>query len=473
MSKNDKVGWLFLIISSLLFLGLKISQLSFRFGDGNEYVYMASLLGKGIIPYRDYFFVDPPMLIMTLSIVHVFFSAFPLLFQLVPVILEICNAYLLFMLLKKQLNPYYFLSPFCYLFSFTVLATSDYITGVQLVIFFSLLAIFMFEQKKYIVSGVFWACAVLTKMYAVPMLFGWLLYVFFIQKNKTILVRLLLGFSITCILIMLPFLLTGFSHVISYIILFHFNRGLGIDKASIYFYFIQHEWLFILLGICGLFLTKKRILLIPFLSITIFFLVFPDLYYLYLNVLMFFILFFSFETLGALWRKYKWKNELFGLIIVSLYLFLLFNWFDYSTHLIPKGRFSNANKIADQVKKLPDKYPIYGSHEVVPLLAFLSNRPILNNFIDTNPQGFTSFGQNKKEMSMQVLNAGAYVIGRMRKLKTGAYVVGRAGEDKELIMGFEGYIDMELFKKHCIPVQSFPSTSGEEDTHIGIFLCKR
>jgi len=451
---------LILVFSSLIFLGFKISHLTFRFGDGNEYVYMASLLWKGILPYRDYFFVDPPGLILLLSIFHFFYYKAPILFQLVPVILEIFNVAMLFLYLKKTNNLFYFFAPILYLFSFTVLSTSDYITGVQLVICFSWLAILFGEYKKYFTSGICWGLALCTKLYAIPLIVGWLISVYFQNKqDKKRVIVSLLGLSAVCTVILLPFVLIDFTHLFSYIVLFHFNRTLGIDKGLIYRFFFQHEWLLIIGSFIGIWFGKKKLLVLPFLFIIFFFLLFPDLYYLYLDILIAFLVYFLLEAILIIWNKKKLNKEFIGVIVIICYLFLLFNWFDYSTNFASKGRFSNAVKIADAVKILPGNYPIYGSYEVVPLVALLSNRLIINNYIDTNPQGFSSFGQNKAVISEQVVKNGAYIIGRIRK-------------EKDEIKGFEGYFDIVLFKKYCSVVQLFPSTSGEDDTHIGIFLCK-
>jgi len=430
--KKDMIGWFFLVISSLIFFGLKISQLTFRFGDGNEYVYMASLLGQGILPYRDYFFVDPPVLILVLSFLHLVLNKTPILFQTVPVVLEIINATLLFLYLKKINNKLSFFAPVLYLFSFTVLATSDYITGVQLVICFCWFALLCMEYKKSFISGLFWGLAVCTKLYAIPLIVGWFIVTYF-QKDKKQLVTLLIGFIVACLILLLPFIIMDFSHVVSYIILFHFNRPLGIDKNLIYQYFFQHEWLLLIGAFIGIVVGKKK-LLFPFLFILIFFLIFPDLYYLYLDTLIAFLIFFFIEGLSALYSDYKISKELMGGIVILCYLFMLFNWFDYSNNLIPKGKFSNAIEIAEGIKKLPKHYPLYGSYEIVPLLALLSNRLIINNYVDTNPQGFTSFGQNKTIISKQVVERGSYIIGRINKV----------GND---VRGFEGYFDTEMFKK--------------------------
>jgi len=419
---------------------------------------MASLLWKGILPYRDYFFVDPPVLILLLSFLHIVLNKTPILFQMVPAVLEIVNATLLFLYLKKTNNRLSFFAPVLYLFSFTVLATSNYITGVQLVICFCWLALLCSEYERPFVTGLFWGLAVCTKLYAVPLVVGWFIYMYQKKRKRAVLMSFI-GLVIVGVLLLLPFVLIDFFHTFSYLILFHFNRPLGIDKNLVYQYFFRHEWL-LMIGACiGIFLGKKKLLL-PFLFILIFFLIFPDLYYLYLDTLIAFFIFFFIEGISVLIGSHKMSKELMGGIAIVCYLFLLFNWFDYSSNLVVKGRFTNAIEIAEEVKRLPKQYPLYGSYEVVPLLALLGKRTIINNYIDTNPQGFTSFGQDKTAMSKQVVDQGSYVIGRIQK----------EGND---IQGLEGYFDIELFKKYCSQVRLFPSTSGESDSHIGIFLCEK
>ena len=46
----------------------KLSSLQFRFGDENVYFYMSDAILRGFIPYKDFFFADPPFFIYMMAI---------------------------------------------------------------------------------------------------------------------------------------------------------------------------------------------------------------------------------------------------------------------------------------------------------------------------------------------------------------------------------------------------------------------
>ncbi len=446
-----------------IFFALKLVFISFRYGDGNEYVYMSSLIWKGILPYRDYFFVDPPGLILILSLFYLLLKNSPLFFQLVPVLFEIGTALMLCLLLKKHHNRLYWLAPAVYLSSFTVFATSDYITGVSLVVCFSIAALLLWEYEHPILSGLAWALAVLVKLYTVPLFAGWLIYVL---VSRPLQKRMILKTVITCVLFclfsMLPFALVSFHKLVSYIIFFHFQRTVGIEKIHVLMYFVKHEWLLLLIGGAGLFTARKKLLIGPLVSITVFFSLFPDMYYLYLNVYMVFLVYFAIEGVRVvLDHEWAWKHESLGILAIICYVFLIINWVDYASTVYTKGRFLNAKAIALSVKSLPKPYLLFGSHEVVPLLSLLSGRGIVQQYIDTNPQGFGQFGQNKTEMGNAVVKQGAYILSRVVRLK------------EEKVTGYEEFFDRNLFELFCKPLMFFPSTSQEHDTHLGLFECKK
>lgn len=122
----------------LVFLIFKLTRLYYRFGDGDVYLYMINQISHGIFPYKDFFIADPPGLLIFLSGIKLFLGQNWLMYQAIPVLLEAINSWLIYSILKKQQITLAWLAPILYLFSFTVLSTSDFLTGVQLTIFFYL-----------------------------------------------------------------------------------------------------------------------------------------------------------------------------------------------------------------------------------------------------------------------------------------------------------------------------------------------
>jgi len=192
-----------LAIAVSVFVVWKLSTLQFRFGDENVYFGMSQAVLHGLIPYKNFFFADPPFFVYLMAIFKAIFGPHLLLLKTIPVLFDSLSAVLIYLLLKKN-NRFAVLGSIFYLFSFTVLSTSDYITGAEMMIFFMLLAILLDQSKKHFWSGVFWALACLCKLYAGPALLGFLLYKL-ISKEWLPVRNIVLGGLTASIVILLPF----------------------------------------------------------------------------------------------------------------------------------------------------------------------------------------------------------------------------------------------------------------------------
>lgn len=453
---------IFVAITILAFLFYKTSHLSFRFGDGNAYIYMAQQMTHGVLPYKDFFLADPPLLILVMSLFKLIIGENFLLFQLFPIMLEAGTALLLFLLLQKQKNKFAYLAPLLYLFSFTILTTSDYITGAQLVSFFVVMALLLWEKKKFIGVGICLALACLTKLYAVAPLLGFLCFMV-IHKEYKKLQTVLLAFAITSIIILSPFFFIAPYQVIQNLIIHQFHRPAGIDKASVWQFFFLKEWLLLLFAIGGLFVARKHIIIFPALFTTVFFLFFPDIYFVYFAVFMPYVVLGVYFCLQYLWEKVSLGKEAVWLSIVFITISLIITFHDYTTNTFIKGRFLNATSIAVALKKASPTYPIYGSYEIAPLIATITNRKIFDNYIDTNIQVFASGALNKSSVSKQAIEQGILLLARI----TDRPDIGIRDS------GYQGYFDKTIFQKYCKRIKTFPSTSDEADNHIVVYKCKK
>ncbi len=142
-----------IFLTLLIFWLIKLAHLEFHFGDGNVYYYMADRLLQGTLPYRDFLIADPPLLVILLAGIKLLIGNQLILFQTVPLILESITAVLLFFLSRQQLPKLAKFIPALYLFSFLILSTTDYLTGLHFVNCLIVLAYF-FRKKPYL-SGIF------------------------------------------------------------------------------------------------------------------------------------------------------------------------------------------------------------------------------------------------------------------------------------------------------------------------------
>lgn len=443
-----------------LFLVLKFSNLELRFGDTNPYLYMADVLWKGILPYRDYFLADPPLLVILLAFFKLIFGKFLILFQTLPVLFEAGTAVVTYLLLKKWGNPLAFLAPLVLLFSFTVLSTSDFVTGVQLVVFLSALAIWFWEKEKFVISGVMWSLALLTKLYVLPAVFVFVLLVVFKKEHKQ-LQKFFIGFVSTAVIVFLPFI--GFiPKIFEYLVIHQFNRPMGNNKWYVISFFLKKEWALLVLGFLGMFFVRARkwIIVLPCLAMMTFFLIYRDLYYLYFDSFLFYLVMLVVEFVGFWWMK---NVEIKRIIILPMILYAVFIGFSFSDYYInfkPQNIFINSAEVGDYIKSLPDKLDLYGSHELAPLVALQADRKLFDNQIDTNTQAFASKALNLEDISNRAVNKGIYLLARVQDYPQ--YGITN--------FGYSGYFSESVFKKYCQRLKDFPVIYSTEA--VVVYKCK-
>lgn len=279
--KQEIFEWFFVASSIVSFLIYKFSHLVLHFGDGNAYIYMAKVINGGALPFRDFFLADPPFMVYFLAFLKLFLRDNLILFQALPIVFEATVALLIFLILKKWTNVFSFLAPIFYLFSFSTISTSDYLTGVQLVVLLSVLAIYFWEKETPIFSGISWMLALLTKLYVLPALVGFIIFIFW-KDNREKLKKMIYGAIGAFAFIMGPFLILFFFKVWNYLIAHQFGRPAGLDKWYVWNFFLVRGWPILFLGFAGILIAWRRVFVLSFAMIFVFFLVYQDLYYLYL-----------------------------------------------------------------------------------------------------------------------------------------------------------------------------------------------
>lgn len=454
---------IFISLTTLTFLIYKFSQLTLRFGDGNAYFYMGKALLEGNLPYRDFFVVVPPTMIYFFGALYPVFGTKVELYQSLPILLEVLNALVLYLVLKKINLKLAFLAPLVYLFTFTIVATSDYFTGVQLAVSFALLGTLFHLQNRPVLSGIFWGLACFTKFYMFPPLFGLLIYLS-INKQFHFFLKLILGFSLTSFIIIGPYLVLAPQQTYHALIWHQLHRPSGLDKSAVLGFFITKEWPILLAAICGIYLSTKTLkpLVISLTLLALFFITFADLYYTYLGSLIFLLIIFTVFSANYLYRQLSDKKQLL-FILASLHLSLAaMNLWDYQQNTMNLGRFENLSEIIEFTKTLPRNFPIYGSHEIAPLIALQTDRPLFGNYIETNGQAFESGALNRTQISQAAAQNGVYLISRL---------IDRP-EINTTSQGYESFFDKQVFESSCKELKRFNSLENELQNRIVIYECK-
>lgn len=453
----------FVFLSIFLFLTYKLSSLEYRFGDQNAYFYMARAILEGNIPYRDFILADPPLLVYLLSISKKIIGNNVLLFSALPPFFDALSGFILYIYLKRKNISFSFLAPAFYLFSFLILSTSDYVTGLHLVLFLINLAL-LFEKIPTI-SGFFWGLATLIKLYSIP---GFLIFSIWSlkKKNYKYFLKLFISYCLTGLVVMLPFLLISPEQVIDQIVIHQFNRPAGIVKSNVFYFFFVQDFPLIILGLIGLIWKKNWQILTLFLSWIFFYLIFKDLYYVYLGILTPWLtigLVYFLEVLKNKWNINGLGHKLSISLILLIFLAHLPAFSFYHTKIRLDGKFTQAKEVSRFVNNLEPALPLYGSHEVAPLIALLTNKELFNRYLDTNTQIFSSGLLDKKQVSLKTVESGIYLLTKVTNLPINA----------KLDSGYEGYFDSEIFEKYCQRLTIINGLQVELFTDVAIYRCQK
>jgi hypothetical protein len=440
-----------------LFLLWKLSSLSFRFGDENVYFYMTKAIKDGFVPYKDFNLADPPAFIYLLSAFSTLIGKHFILFKIWPPLFDAGNALLIFFILKKLGNKFAALGPALYLFSFTILSTSDYVTGAETAIFFMLLAIYLDMRGKSSLSGIAWALGCLSKLYIAPALLAYLCYKLY-KKEFLPLRNTIVAGIITGLLVLLPFFIISEHETFMNLIGYQLKRPAGLNKWNVFSLFFEMESLLIVSAIAGAFVTKHKALLFPLLASFAFLLWFKDLYYLYLHLLVPFLAIYAAEF--ALYLNAKKEELLFG--FVGLYAVIaLYPIFSYIQTYAPQGTFQNPEEVASALSSAPLGLPVYGVQEVAPLVALIANKSIFQNVIDTNTQNFGSEALNIQNISDSAIKNGVYLVARIADYP----------EQGVTDTGYEAYFYKKDFSS-CTRYKTFRRPSpGDALNDVVIYKC--
>jgi hypothetical protein len=452
--------WLIYGVSVVIFLSIKWLGLTFRFSDANAYWYMAQTISSGLMPYRDYFLADPPLHILWLVPVVALLRSNLLLLELIPPILEVVNAGLILWLLRRQGVVLAWLVPVVYLFSFTIMATSDYGTGLQLATLLMLVSFHFWHSKRYFWLGAFMAAACLVKVYMVAAALGVLVW-FLQRKLFREIFEMALGGVVTALIVILPFLVMSWRGLVEDTFFHHFNRPAGLLKANVLGYFVLREWFYLVLVGLGVWLNRSSKYVLPLVFLLGFFLFFRDIYYAYLGSLMLYLTVFVVMFFNKWWHKSLLYRQLAQMGIILVFAFALYSTAYYWQQIQPMGKFDGAVDVAAVIQQLPKEYDLYGTHEVTPMLALLSGKRLWENYIDTNTQTFASGAQDKELISRLAASEGVYLVTKALQNPL----------TEEWVPVFEGYFSTQVFETACLEVEGVLEVQSCEQQCVMVFEC--
>lgn len=453
MKKNLPIVFLISI-----FLIFKLGNLGIRLSDSNIYFYTGYKLLQGEVLYRDIFFTNFPFLTYLSAFYYLLTAGNLNLFFLTPAIEVVAVSLLIYAILKKKNNLFLALiSSVIYLFSFIVLSTSDHQTGVFFASFASVLSYYFYLNKKFVVSGICLGLALLTKVYFLPILLA-LIVVLALDKNRQSAFRFFIGLFVTSFIVFLPTFLFAFPDFVKQVFEYSLTRSQGIGKSGIIWFFITHDFLlFVLLLFSLLNIKKDKFLGLLSLFGIVFLLFYQDVYYLYLNFLIPFLVLSFPEFYKSIQKNFGLQKAVILTILIPLILYSIIN---YITGFRSLQKLNNFSEIVETIKKENPK-ALYGVNDITPALSHATEIPLLNGVVDTNANIYRKGILDARKMTGDAIEQKALIV-------THGLDYPQQGVT-ELVT--DEIFDAEAVKKSCKLVGSFPVQTEGPQNRLNLMRC--
>ena len=377
---------LFSLIALFIFITVKFDSPQIRISDTNIYFYTAHALLEGKLLYKDVFFTNLP-LFPYISFFYGIITNWDLqAFYATPILEISVTAFFIFLCAQKlSKKPYQIAAAVVlYLFSFTILATSDHQTGVFSASLFAIIGYYFALQKKSVISGIFFGLSVLTKAYFIPIPLAIILALFFESKKEFY--KTLFGFLTTTTIVFAFFFLLSKGTIVSDIFLYSLIREQGLSKFGIFRFFIYKEIILSTLFLINFSRIKRKDFFGFFSLVSLLFLLFyRDIYFLYLNFLLPFLALSSIYWLKKISHKRDLQMALFaGMLMLSI--------FSINSYLTSYKNLQTIPQINDITRTINNLHPssLYGINSITPALSYLTGVPLFDGIIDTNENRFRS-----------------------------------------------------------------------------------
>lgn len=459
LRKADKNCIIFLFVV-FLFLIIEISSVSFSSSDENIYFYMGKMILEGQIPYKDFFYSNLPLEILAIAVFLQLVGSKIILLKLVPIFITVISGYVLFRMLKKRFDSSYALiSSTLYLFSFIVLSTAQYWVGVQLTTMFILISCYFIYEKKYLLGGIIASLALMVRLYALFAITGIIVYL--LIKNRESCLRFFKGVMILFLSVNIILFFLFRERYIIPVFLYTLLRTGGVFRFEVLKNFLVGDAILVLLSLVALFLKDKKKLLLPFLVagfIITSYMLYRDVYSMYFAFVAPFLAILGGYVLYSLVKNISSYKHVLTLCIIIF--FIVQNSYIYIRQYSPAQSIDFIDDIKGFVEKnsTPDD-KIYGDSGITPLIALLSGRKIVNNYVDTNRKTFDSGLFDVNERTNSIRGKVRFVIIRV--------LVGSKGD----VTGVREIIDQKFLSEECSLVNSYSIKENQENCAILLFDC--
>jgi MFS family permease len=427
---------------------------------------MAEHIMQGKLLYKDMFLTNLPFF-PYLSVLYLTITRNITLFYGTVLVEVVATATVIYITLRKPKRPRSIplMAAGAYLFSMIVLATSDHQTGIFFASLMASLAYFWYTREKYVLSGIALGLMFVTKGYMLPILGAFFLYDIYTRKKMSW--NLIIPALSVISIVLLPTLLFARNEMISNIFGYTMNRPTGLDKKNVLFFFIFNQWLFCIAILYAWVQFRKNVLIALCLAFGVaFLLLYQDIYFFYLNMLVPFACIALANSIEFLNKKIGRLN---GLLVATLFISfsMLLNYKTYSENLAPLQKVKQFDKIAQAVTSTKPEY-IFGAVEIVPALSYSTKIPLLNDIIDTNESLFARKVYDLAAIKKDIYSHKTVVV----TLGVDRDLIMNTGEKQHVVLPVipQLFTKLEIEKK-CKKILSQPVIAEGLTNRINVWKC--
>ena len=164
----------------------------------------------------------------------------------------------------------------------------------------------------------------------------------------------------------------------------------------------------------------------------------------------------------SLYNLTKNLNSKKLIIIFILTILVLYNSVSYLENYAPVSKINFTLSLSKFIQKNSEpNETIYGSFEITPLIAMLSNRKITNNYIDTNEKTFLTGIYNTNQRTKNLNGKVRFVLMKV--------LINQNGK----IIRMEKIIKPNFLFKNCTISKIYPIKKDYEDNAVILFDCKK
>lgn len=403
------IGIFILLIYGLIFLLCQSEATkTLAITDVNNYIYIAKLMSEGKLLYKDIFLDNFPLA----AYIGFFYRTITFgdmhLFRLTGTIEALALTGILYHYEWKKSKSMWIGLFVALTFCSSVLfmRTAFDQSGLFTSLLFFITGFIFWEKKRFTLSGVLIALAVLTKAYMFPL--GLALFVSTIILHRKETVRFTIAGISTGVIILLPTILFAFPQFIEQTMKYGLVRS-SIESKFYIFEMFKYDLLLVAWFFSAWFIPKKSLpIWLMAIFTPLFFFVYRDFYYVYFTMLGL-VAVLAAGVWFRDWQKHRyWKYIQIAYAVILIFTIFWNAWFilTYSkdTQILP-----NIDELYSAIKKENPDY-LYGNASITNGLSYQLKIPPFKNFVDYTGNQFETGRLNKTKLTEEVVNSRTLII---------------------------------------------------------------